>query len=105
MVITDLNLLSVEELETIANVLGLRMDELSDWKEGEMMGNNKKIVYCVDEVHAKYVELKTRIDILKSILEKDDYISESMLFHVLGIYDFVHDLRKKKMEEEENEKN
>lgn len=70
-----------------------------------MMGDNKKIVYCVDEVHAKYVELQTRIDILKSILEKDDYISESMLFHVLGIYDFVHDLRRKRMEEEENEKN
>lgn len=83
----------------------MRMDELSDWKEGEMMGDNKKIVYCVDEVHAKYVELQTRIDILKSILEKDDYISESMMFHVLGIYDFVQDLRRKRMEEEENEKN
>ena len=81
------------------------MEELSDWKEGEMMGDNKKIVYCVDEVHAKYVELKTRIDILKSILEKDAYISESILYQILGIYDFVQDVIRRKEEAKSNENN
>lgn len=83
----------------------MRMDELSDWKEGEMMGDNKKIVYCVDEVHAKYVELKTRIDILKSIIEKDQYVSESILYQILGIYDFVQDVRRRKEEAKSNENN
>ena len=62
------------------------------------MGDSKKIVYCVDEVHTKYVELKTRIDILKSIIEKDAYVSENMLYHILGIYDFVQDVRRKEEE-------
>ena len=81
------------------------MEELSGWKEVEMMGDNKKIVYCVDEVHAKYVELKTRIEILKSILEKDAYISESILYQILGIYDFVQDVIRRKEEAKSNENN
>lgn len=59
-----------------------------------MATNN--IVYCVDEVHAKYVEMKTRLDILKDIISSGEYMTDEVMYHILGISDVVKEAKERK---------